>query len=58
MPSPCLLREFGVGIGAVFDHTTQQIAVMSRAPDNFDPLVIGFDHLAWSEFWNDRVGWN
>ncbi|MES9539574.1 hypothetical protein [Actinomadura sp. NPDC000600] len=48
----------GVGIGAVFDHTTQQIAAVSRAPGNLDLFVIGFDNRAWSEPWNDHVGWN
>ena len=43
---------------AVFDHTTQQLAAVSRAPGNLDLFVIGFDSKAWSEFWNDHVGWN
>ncbi|MEV0666438.1 G1 family glutamic endopeptidase [Actinomadura luteofluorescens] len=44
--------------GAVFDHTTQQIAAVSRAPGNLDLFIIGFDNRGWSEFWNDHVGWN
>ena len=43
---------------AVFDHTTQQLAAVSRAPGNLDLFVIGFDNRVWSEFWNDHVGWN
>ena len=42
----------------VFDHTTQQIAAVSRAPGNLDLFVIGFDEIVWSTFWNDRLGWN
>jgi hypothetical protein len=43
---------------AVFDRTTQQIVAVSRAPGNLDLFVIGPDNHMWSEFWNDRVGWN
>jgi hypothetical protein len=43
---------------AVFDHTTQQVAVVSRAPGNLDLFVIGFDNHVWSTFWNDRSGWS
>ena len=43
---------------SVFDHEKQQIAAVSRAPGNLDLFVIGFDNHVWSEFWNDRVGWN
>ncbi|MFF9819303.1 hypothetical protein ACF1GV_39155, partial [Streptomyces sp. NPDC014006] len=44
--------------GAVFDRATQQLAAVSRATGNLDLFVIGFDNHVWSEFWNDRVGWN
>ena len=43
---------------AVFDHTLQQIAAVSRAPGNLDLFVIGFDDRVWSTWWNDSVGWN
>ena len=43
---------------AVFDHTSQQIAAVSRAPGNLDTFVIGFDNRGWSTFWNDQNGWN
>jgi hypothetical protein len=43
---------------AVFDREKQQIAAVSHAPGNLDLFVIGFDNHVWSEFWNDRVGWN
>ncbi|WP_170066667.1 G1 family glutamic endopeptidase [Kitasatospora aureofaciens] len=43
---------------AVFDHTTQQLAAVSRAPGNLDLFVIGFDNRVWSTFWNDQNGWN
>ncbi|MEU7524063.1 hypothetical protein ACIHBD_36750, partial [Kitasatospora aureofaciens] len=43
---------------AVFDHTTQQLAAVSRAPGNLDLFVIGFDNRVWSTFWNDHGGWN
>ncbi|TDF59518.1 hypothetical protein [Cupriavidus sp. L7L] len=42
----------------VFDHQKQQIAAVSRAHDNLDLFVIGFDNHIWSSFWgqhpNDR----
>ncbi len=43
---------------AVFDHTTQHIAAVSRAPGNLDLFVIGFDNHGWSTFWNQAGGWN
>jgi hypothetical protein len=44
--------------GQVFDRALQQIAAVSRAPGNLDLFVIGFDNRVWSDFWNDRSGWN
>ena len=41
----------------VFDHTTQQIAVVSRAAGNLDLFVIGFDNAVWSTFWDWAQGW-
>ncbi len=49
---------FPVPGAAVFDHETQQIAAVSRAPGNLDLFVIGFDNHVWTTFWNDKVGWN
>ncbi|MBV9328988.1 MAG: hypothetical protein JO352_35210 [Chloroflexi bacterium] len=43
---------------AVFDHTTQQIAAVSRAPGNLDLFVIGFDNRVWTTYWNDQAGWD
>ena len=42
----------------VFDHDKQQVAAVSRAPDNLDLFVIGFDNRVWTTFWNDQGGWN
>jgi hypothetical protein len=42
----------------VFDHTAQQLSVVSRTPDNLDLFVIGFDNVSWSTFWNAAAGWN
>ena len=41
---------------AVFDHTKQQIAAVSRAPGNLDLFVVGFDNHVWTTFWNGS--WN
>jgi hypothetical protein len=35
-----------------FDHTTQQVAAVSRAPGNLDLFVLGFDNHIWSSFWS------
>ena len=43
---------------AVFDRTTQQVAAVSRAPGNLDLFVVGFDSHVWTQFWNDKSGWN
>jgi hypothetical protein len=43
---------------AVFDHTRQQIAAVSRAPGNLDLFLIGFDNRVWTTFWNDQTGWD
>jgi hypothetical protein len=37
---------------AVFDRDKQQIAAVSRAPDNLDLFVIGFDNHIWSARWS------
>ncbi|WP_223995391.1 hypothetical protein, partial [Cupriavidus pampae] len=43
----------------VFDHQTQQIAAVSRAPGNLDLFVIGFDNRVYSTFWPNAAGqWN
>ena len=36
---------------AVFDRNKQQIAAVSRGPDNLDLFVIGFDNHVWTTFW-------
>ena len=43
---------------AVFDHTQQQLAAVSRAPGNLDVFVIGFDNHVWTTYWNDAGGWS
>jgi hypothetical protein len=43
---------------AVFDHATQRIAAVSRAPGHLDLFVLGFDNHAWSTFWSDSTGWH
>lgn len=42
---------FPVPGARVFDHTTQRIAAVSRAPGNLDLFVIGFDNHVWTTFW-------
>ena len=42
---------------AVFDRDKQQIAAVSRTPNNLDLFVIGFDNRVWTTFWN-QAGWN
>jgi hypothetical protein len=42
----------------VFDHTTQRITAVSRAPGNLDLFVVGFDNAVWSTFWTEKSGWN
>ncbi|MET0981314.1 MAG: matrixin family metalloprotease [Telluria sp.] len=42
---------------ARFDHLTQQIAAVSRAPGKLDLFVIGFDSRVWSTYWNEAAGW-
>ena len=44
--------------GAVFDKNTQQMAAVARAANNLDLFVVGNENHVWSEFWNNRVGWN
>ena len=43
---------------AVFDHLTQHVAAVSRAPNNIDLFVLGFDDHAWSTFWTGDHGWH
>jgi hypothetical protein len=43
---------------AVFDHTKQQVAAVSRAEGNLDLFVIGFDSHVWSTFWTQAGGWS
>jgi hypothetical protein len=38
----------------VFDSAHQQLAALSRARDNLDLFVLGFDNHAWSTFWGPR----
>jgi hypothetical protein len=42
----------------VFDHTTQQLSVVARTPNNLDLFVIGFDNVVYSTFWSAAGGWN
>ena len=35
---------------AVFDHMLQQVAALSRTPNNLDLFIIGFDNRVWSTF--------
>jgi hypothetical protein len=44
--------------GAVFDRIHQRLAAVSRASGNLDLFVIGNENHVWTEYWNDRVGWN
>ena len=52
------LGWFQIHPETVFDHTTQQISVVSRASGNLDLFVIGFDNAVWSTFWTQNGGWN
>jgi hypothetical protein len=40
---------------AVFDREKQQIAAVSRTPNNLDLFVIGFDNHVWTTFWGQRA---
>ena len=42
----------------VFDHTSQHVIAISRAPGNLDLFVIGFDNAVWSTFWTQAAGWS
>lgn len=44
------------GSPAVFDHTSQRIAAVSRGPGFIDLFVIGFDNLVWSAYWSASGG--
>ncbi|WP_433784125.1 hypothetical protein ACQPX6_28475 [Actinomycetospora sp. CA-101289] len=42
-----------------FDHASQQVAVVSRAPGNIDLFAFGFDNALYTTFWNEAGGgWN
>jgi Peptidase A4 family len=43
---------------AVFDVQHQQIAAVSRGPNNLDLFVVGNDGHPYKTFWNDHSGWN
>jgi len=43
---------------AVFDHATQNITAVARAPGNLDLFVLGLDQHPWSTFWSDAGGWH
>lgn len=43
---------------ARFDHLTQHIAAVARAPGHLDLFALGFDKRAWSTFWRAAGGWN
>ena len=45
-------RWFPLPGQAVFDREKQQIAAVSRTPDNLDLFVIGFDNHVWSAWWS------
>ena len=42
---------------AVFDREHQQVAAVSRGPNNLDLFVVGNDNHVWSTFWNAN-GWS
>jgi hypothetical protein len=46
---------FALHGGAVFDHQKQQVAAVSRTPNNLDLFVIGFDNHVWTTFWGPRA---
>ena len=43
---------------AVFDLTTQQVTVVSRAWGNLDLFLVGNDSHVWSTYWNSSSGWS
>ncbi|MGF6527897.1 hypothetical protein [Variovorax sp. PvP013] len=43
---------------AVFDRDRQYVAAVSRAADNLDLFVIGFDNRVWTTFWTVSGNWN
>ncbi|HEX8609905.1 MAG TPA: hypothetical protein VF800_01280 [Telluria sp.] len=49
---------FALPGAAVFDHGTQRIAAVARAPGILDLFVIGFDNRVWTTFWTEQTGWN
>jgi hypothetical protein len=56
--NPAWRAWFPLHAETVFDHATQQIAAVSRAPGNLDLFVVGFDNVVYTTFWNDAAGWN
>lgn len=49
---------FALPGAAVFDHRTQHIAAVTRAPGILDLFVIGYDNRVWTTFWTAQTGWN
>ncbi|AEU37157.1 Peptidase M64, IgA [Granulicella mallensis] len=43
---------------AVFDLTTQQVAVVSRGAGDLDLFIVGNDSHVWSTYWHDSTGWS
>src|SRR6266498_2777643 len=52
-------RWYHIPPESVFDHTTQQVAAVSRDADHLDLFVIGFvENAVWTTFWSQRDGWH
>ena len=43
---------------AAFDHDSQRVATVSRAPGNLDLFIVGNDNHVWTTYWNDQGGWS
>ena len=43
---------------AAFDHNSQRVATVSRAPGNLDLFIVGNDSHVWTTYWNDQGGWS
>lgn len=39
----------------VFDRNAQQVAAVSRGPENLDLFVVGSDNHVWSTFWGQAT---
>lgn len=46
------LEWFSIPGQEVFDRDRQQVAAVSRTPNNLDLFVIGFDNRVWSSWWS------